>query len=68
MSLTCFAFCHAAGKKIKLSYEDDVATAVNPQRGEEDSDGAAAGPASAPGQERRFRGQRIDTPSHPGER
>jgi hypothetical protein len=56
------AYWHA-GKRVKLSYDDDAA-ASNPE-----ADVGLSGPSSADGggaPERRFRGQRTETPSHPG--
>ncbi|GLI62582.1 hypothetical protein VaNZ11_005256, partial [Volvox africanus] len=58
-------------KRVKLSYEDTDAIA-NPSADANNHDGGSSGsgmpPPTAPpsSQERRFRGQRSDTPSHPG--
>lgn len=58
-----------AGKRVKLTC-DQEGDAVNPEA-QEDLSAAELPSAQAGGQqakgERRFRGQRVETPSHPGE-
>jgi hypothetical protein len=52
-----------AGKRVKLSYEQEAGEGG-------DADGASAAPPRATSGSqpvRQFRGQRVDTPSHPGE-
>ncbi|GFR49974.1 hypothetical protein Agub_g12115, partial [Astrephomene gubernaculifera] len=65
-------------KRVKLSYEEDPDSTSNPAAagagGGRASGPSAAAPSSSlmppppppPPHERRFRGQRSDTPSHPG--
>ena len=66
-----------AGKRVRLAaYDDDAAAAAaggggggandsNPLAGDVDA-GSEGAPTGAATQERRFRGQRVETPSHPG--
>lgn len=66
------AACHAAAaKRPKLSFDasDDAGASEATAGGVADDPGVAAAVSRGGdgGQQRRFRGQRLDTPSHPGE-